>query len=224
MDYITKKIKEKSELCVFARNYKDAAVQEQSRLEYILNLILAYLWNKQIERVDEETRASAYLDISHPSIGTIISLARKLDIDSEIFGEKKLRKFIAAVNKYPSIRNEKIGHGFSFEDDSEELFKVFSDLYLNLYENGPAFIRDESDIVQVLDADENSSKGILYKANGDCSPCAIAKSIIELQEGNVYLRNGNDYFKLTPFIAIQDIEDFYVYSFIEDRLACRGYF
>jgi hypothetical protein len=158
MDYITKKISEKSELSAFTKNYREAAIQEQSRLEYILNLILAYLWNKHIVETDEVTRDTAYLDISHPSIGTILSLSRKLDLEGEIFGDKKLKKFISAINRYPSIRNEKIGHGFSFEDDAEKLFSILSELYATLYESGPDFIRNESDIINILATDDTVSK------------------------------------------------------------------
>ena len=224
MDYITKKISEKSDLGSFTNDYREAAIQEQSRLEYILNLILAYLWNKNIENTDEETRDTAYSDISHPSIGSILGLARKLDLDCEIFGGKKLKKFITELNRYPSIRNEKIGHGFSFGDDSEGLYKILSELYKSLYENGPYFIKNDSEIINVLSVDDTSAKGVLYKANGDCSPCAISKNSAILLKGCVYLRCGSSYFKVSPFIAIKDTDDFYIYSFIEDRLAYRATF
>ena len=136
MDYISKKIGDKSQLNVFTGNYRDAATQEQSRLEYVLLLILAYLWNKNILRIDDEARCSCYQGIARPSIGGIVSLARTLDIDGEIFGNKKLKKFRESINDYPSLRNELIGHGFSFEDNSESLYTVFSDLYKYIKEDG----------------------------------------------------------------------------------------
>lgn len=120
MDYITKKISEKSELNAFSGNFRDAATQEQSRLEYVLLLILAYLWNKNISRVDDEARHVCYQGIIRPSIGSIVSLARTLDFDEEIFGNKRLKKFRDSINQYPSLRNEAIGHGFSFEDSAEK--------------------------------------------------------------------------------------------------------
>lgn len=86
MDYISKKIGEKSELNVFTGNFRDAATQEQSRIEYILVLTLGYLWNKNISRVDDDSRTMCFQSVVRPSIGSILNLVRVLDIEGEIFG------------------------------------------------------------------------------------------------------------------------------------------
>jgi hypothetical protein len=224
MDYISKKIGDKSQLNVFTGNYRDAATQEQSRLEYVLLLILAYLWNKNILRIDDEARCSCYQGIARPSIGGIVSLARTLDIDGEIFGNKKLKKFRESINDYPSLRNELIGHGFSFEDNSESLYTVFSDLYKYIKEDGPSFLKNDIEIIKVISSDENVSKGIRYKASGEYTPCSISKGAADLVNQFIYVYHEKQYFQISPFIKINDIEDFYIFSFIEDRLASRAIF
>lgn len=52
--------------------------------------------------------------IKNPSIGEIVNINRELDVEKELTNAKKVRE---TINKYPTFRNEKIGHGYSFEDD-----------------------------------------------------------------------------------------------------------
>lgn len=224
MDYITKKISEKSELNAFTGNFRDAATQEQSRLEYVLVIILAYLWNKNIDKLDDEARSKCLQSITRPSIGSISSISRTLDIDGEVFGNKKLKRFRESINNYPAIRNEKIGHGFSFDDDAKKLFNIFSDLYKGIYQDGPSFLRNDIEIVNILSTNDVASKGILYKSNGEYSPCSIANESASLSLHNIYLRFDGSYHQITPFIQIKDVDDFYIYSYIEDRLALRAVF
>ncbi len=224
MDYITKKIKEKSELNAFTGNYRDAATQEQSRLEYILIIILGYLWNKNINRLDEDEKSSCHQRIIRPSIGSIIAISRKLDIDGEVFGNRKLKVFRDSINNYPAIRNEKIGHGFSFDDDAEELYNKFSALYSGIYKDGPVFLKNNIEIIHILSSNDVVSKGILYKPNGEYSPCSISNETEKLNLDNIYIRVNGNYYQISPFVKIKDIDDFYIFSYIEDRLASRAVF
>ncbi|NDO83314.1 hypothetical protein CJP72_21905 [Citrobacter sp. NCU1] len=224
MDYISKKIGEKSDLNVFTGNYRDAATQEQSRLEYVLLLILGYLWNKNISRVSDDAKCSCYQGIVRPSIGSILSLARTLDIDGEIFGNKKLKTFRDSINTYPTIRNELIGHGFSFEDNSENLYTIFSDLYQAIKDDGPVFLKSDIDIINVIASDDNVSKGIRYKPNGEYSPCSISQSAVKLEKNIIYIHHDGVYHQISPFIKINEIDEFYIFSFIDDKLASRATF
>ncbi|MEJ8862280.1 NB-ARC domain-containing protein [Pseudomonas jessenii] len=224
MDYITKKIGEKTELNAFTRNYRDAATQEQSRLEYVLILVLAYLWNKNISRVDDEARLACYSGIVRPSIGSILSLARTLDVDGEIFGNKKLKKFRESINQYPSLRNETIGHGYTFEDNSEKLYADFSSLSRAINEDGPEFLTSDVDLISVIASDDNVSKAIRYKPNGEYTPCSISKGAANLTNNTIYLFHDGQYHRVSPFIKIVEIDEFYTFSFIEDKLASRAVF
>ncbi|OAN89689.1 hypothetical protein A8B84_10755 [Marinobacter sp. EhC06] len=224
MDYITKKIGEKSELNAFTGRYRDAATQEQSRLEYVLILLLAYLWNKNVDRIAEESRVHFQKMIVRPSIGSILSLSRSLDVDSEVFGKGKLKKFQASINKYPTIRNEKVGHGFSFEDDSESLFHILSEIYNTICDEGPFFLKNEVEIVSVFSSDDVASKGISYKPSGEYSPISVSRESEKLEVDGVYIKSGANFYKVSPFINISDIDDFYIYSYVEDKLASRAVF
>lgn len=225
MDFITKKINEKSKISSYTENYKEAVVQEQSRLEYVLILCLACVWNKNINKVDDETRTSCNKDIVTPSIGTIVSLIRKLDIDNEIFPPKKFKAFKESINEYPSIRNEKIGHGFSFEDDSKKLFNSLSKLYKVMCENGPDIISTSIDIIKVISIKDKVYNSIKFDANGESNPSTISKEVASLKKDYIYIKKDNQYIQVSPFIQIDNnLEDFYLFASIEDKLAERFLF
>lgn len=224
MDYITKKIGDKSNLFQFNGDHREAATQEQSRLEYLLILILSYLWNKNIDKIDKDIRDRCIREIDRPSIGSILEISRSLDIDNESFGNNRFKKFRETINSYPKIRNEKIGHGFSFEDDSVELYKKFIDLYDTLTKSPPDFLKGDIDIVKVMSSDEKNYKAIIYKATGDYAPVTIPKQKVELQVNSTYIKSKNSYSKISPFIVISGIDEFYIYSYTEDKLAARALF
>ena len=75
--------------------------------------MLGYLWNKNVTRLDDDTREVVFQKIARPSIGTIVEICRMLDLDSDFFSSKKAK---VAINDYPTIRNKSFGHGFVFED------------------------------------------------------------------------------------------------------------
>lgn len=224
MDYISKKIGEKSELNVFTGNFRDAATQEQSRIEYILLLTLGYLWNKNISRIDDESRYLCFQNVVRPSIGSILNLARTLDIDGEIFGDKKLKIFKDNINKYPSLRNDSIGHGFSFEDGAEELYGKLCEIYKNIKDAGPIFLKRDMDIINIFDSNELLSKGIRYKPTGEYSPCTISQLTAKLEKNALYIYHDNEYYKISPFLMTDEIDEFYIFAFIDDKFASRAMF
>jgi len=66
---------------------------------------LGYLWNKNFNKLDEEDKEFIIQNILKPSIGSIVVICRKLDVEKNILKGKLNETF----NKYPIIRNEKIG-------------------------------------------------------------------------------------------------------------------
>jgi hypothetical protein len=222
MDYISNKIKEKVTLNQFSENYRDAVTHEQSRLEFYLICILGYLWNKNIHSVDDNARLNIFHRICHPSIGTLIDLARSLDINSEFFGNKDLKTAVKALNEYPAIRNEKVGHGYSFEDDAANLFETLQKLS-NLLEAGrPSVLGKHSKLIQILSKNELTYKGITYKPTGEITPCTLPIASLSLNVGDIYVKSSSKYERLSPFINIRNMDEFYVFSFIEDKLAGRS--
>lgn len=224
MDYISKKIGEKSELNVFTGNFRDAATQEQSRIEYILVLTLGYLWNKNISRVDDDSRTMCFQSVVRPSIGSILNLVRVLDVEGEIFGGKKLRIFKDGINKYPNLRNESIGHGFSFEDGAEILYEKLCEIYKSIKGAGPVFLKSDMDVISVFYSDESVSKGIRYKPTGEYSPCTISQSTAKLERNTLYIYHDAEYHKISPFLKTDEVDEFYLFSYIDDKLASRAMF
>jgi hypothetical protein len=222
MDYISKKIEDKSYLCIFTKNYREAATQEQSRLEYLLVLTLGYLWNKNFAKLESDIKDKCLRQISHPSIGTIIDICRTLDINNESLNNNKLKKFRESVNSYPALRNEKIGHGFSFDDDSEALYRKFAALYEALAKSPPDFLRSDIEIIKIIEVSDTIQKAILYKPTGDYTPITIPRRKVTLEAEQIYIKIKQEFHKVSPFLKIADIEEFFIYSFIEDRLAARS--
>lgn len=90
--------------------------------------LLGYLWNKNINTIDPNIKEEVIKEILKPSIGSIIGICRKLDIDRVIFGNKKLGKLTTAINNYPNLRNEKIGHGYVFDDNIKSCNQKLNEL------------------------------------------------------------------------------------------------
>lgn len=134
MNYIFSEINKKINFLKSASMDNELRIYYQSKFELYLIFILGYLWSKNLSKVGLTEREEIANKILKPSIGTIIQLIRILDIDGEFFGKGKLKKFTEAINRYPHFRNEKIGHGYSYEDDVTEYLKFFEEIF-NLIEN-----------------------------------------------------------------------------------------
>jgi len=83
MDYILKQLEENIQLYDGQDKVK---IYHQVRVEYSLILILAYLWNKNFQKItdfSEQGRISRI--IQTPTIGNIINLSKQLDLENEIF-------------------------------------------------------------------------------------------------------------------------------------------
>jgi hypothetical protein len=224
MNYISKQIKSRVDLCIFSESYRDAAIHEQSHLEFSLMLILSYLWNKNIKSLDIDNRLYCYTHIQHPSIGKIIDIARKLDIDGLFFKNPRLRKFKDSVNSYPALRNEKMGHGYSFDDDAKTLNVKLAELTNDIAQGLTSIFGESFDIVSVTKQEENTYRGISFKPNGDISPWVLPRSACSLNSGSLYVKNSDKFTEISPFVALCNGDEFYIYSFMEDRLAARAVF
>ncbi|MFM0172743.1 NB-ARC domain-containing protein [Paraburkholderia sediminicola] len=224
MDYISKKIGSKVQICVFNENFRDAAVHEQSHLEFCLMLLLGYLWNRNIEHLQSESQLYCYTEIQHPSIGKIVDLCRTLDVDGEFFKGRKLKDFKESVNAYPALRNEKMGHGYSFDDDAKALFEKISELKDLIYQGPEDFFGSDFDFVKVGKREENTYRGIMFKANGDVTPWVLPCDAGDMVPGRLYLRCESNFAEISPLIAVDDDDEFHTFAFVEDQLAARSVF
>lgn len=220
MNYIFHEIDKKINFLKSASMDNELRVYYQSKFELYLIYILGYLWSKNLTKVQLLEREQIGNKILKPSIGTIISLLRILDVDNEFFGKGKLKKFTEYINKYPNFRNEKIGHGYSYEDDVSEYLKFFEEIF-NLIQNDenrhPIF--DSIDIIKVLKKSNNSFHGISFKPNGSYMNWSCVEEVNSFEIFDIYIFSDYlGYFRISPFICIENEDEFYSYCSIEEKL------
>lgn len=225
MNYILQKLNQKINLLNSLGKKQELKVHLQSKLEFYLIFILGYLWNKNIEKVSEEKKEEILNTILKPSIGSIIALSRNLDVEAEIFGNKKLNKLRESIDKYPNLRNEQIGHGYMFEDEIDSVLEAFKNI-IDIIEESNSPIFENHDIISVGSRDEKFFKGINYKSNGsDYTLWTCPTQVQEFIVDSLYIKYSNgEYFRISPFIVISDDIDFFTFSSIEEKLTGRTKF
>lgn len=223
MNYILNQLNKKIDLLNSLDKKQDLKTHLQSKLEFYLIFILGYLWNKNIEKISEEKKEEILKSILKPSIGSIVSISRNLDIETEIFGNKKLNKLRDSIEKYPNLRNEQLGHGYTFEEEIENIITAFKDL-LELFDNSQSDILSDHDLILVTSNDNGFYKGINYKSNGsDYTLWTCPKEVSNFEKGTLYIKySENKYFKLSPFVIVENENDFYTFSSIEEKLTGRA--
>ncbi|MBL7717871.1 MAG: hypothetical protein JNL72_03470 [Flavipsychrobacter sp.] len=223
MNYILSQINRKIEFYKSTNNKTALKVHYQSKFEFYLIFMLSYFWNKNYERIDDSEREYVVNCILKPSVGTIISLIRTLDCDNVVFGNRKLRKVEQQINQYPHFRNERIGHGYSFEDDVESHIHFFENLFNTIKTTETEILTSECDIIKVLSRDDYHYSGIRYSSDGNnyvLWTCPRAKS--EFNIDDIYLMTNNgEYIRLSPFLHIQDEDEFYSFVSVEEKLSGR---
>lgn len=218
MDYIRKQIDQRIDF-LQTMGDKNALKQHfQARFEYVLVYLLAYLWNKNLDKLDYEDKEFVFQSVIKPTIGSIVGICRKLDTDKEIFKKSKLSQ---ALDKYPSVRNELLGHGFVYEDAPEKLLSALQELYDLVLAADLPILKDSVDLVYVTNAENTTYKGILYKSDGaGYAPWSCPKTIGSFELGSLYASTGlNTYFRLSPFIEITSYgKELYFFNSIDEKL------
>ncbi|OGX86769.1 hypothetical protein BEN47_12345 [Hymenobacter lapidarius] len=226
MNFITSQINKKINFLKSDGQKSELRAHYQSKFEYYLIYILSYLWNKNWTNADLDLRESIAKSILKPSIGTIVSIIRQLDIDNEFFGNKRLKQLSQFIDKYPNFRNEKIGHGFSFDDDIANYLQFFESFFEIIESSNTALIFSELDIIKVSREDVDSYKGISYKPDGATYLAwSCPKAACQFNVGDVYLCTEQGmYFRLSPFILIESDSEFFSFVSVEEKLTGRTKF
>lgn len=218
MEYISKNIQRKINFYECNNNIEELRVLYQSYLEYLMIYTLGYLWNKNFNKCDIDTKTYVIELVQRPTIGDVEVLCRKLDTEKEIFKDKGLsRKF----SKYPQFRNEKIGHGYIFSDATSDLVAELKDFCDSIKNSGSSIYSHEIDLIKVLKKENGSYKGITFKSNGsDYYPWSFPDVTRNFEVGSIYgLNSDNIYFKLSPFILIDNENEYYTFSSIIEQLS-----
>lgn len=198
-------------------------VHYQSKFEFYLIHLLSFFWNKNFFEVSDADREYVVNCIMKPSVGTIISLIRRLDINGTIFKNKSLKRIEQKINNYPKFRNERIGHGYSFEDDIKNYIDFFEDLFKTINDLNVPVITDDLDLILVNQVDLLQFYGIRYSHDGNSyTSWSCPKAKKEFEIGDIYcLTKEGEYVRLSPFIHLTDEEEFYIFVEIEEKLLGR---
>lgn len=181
----------------------------QARTEYFLVLILAYLWNRNINT--DSISSKDKLEISNKissknfTIGTLIKVIESLDVENEIVYDVDVKTLF---DTYRETRNEEIGHGFSFSDASDELINAFIKMHQSFSSLNTFLFKNNFDIILVIQEDSHSYKGINLKSDGSLEIWSCRKSAnIALNINCTYLQYSHcgifEYFRLSPFIGVE---------------------
>ena len=216
MDYILHKINQRIGLLQVTEAVGSLAVHYRSRIEYLLTLMLGYLWNKNYNVLDSDVKLEVFNDIIKPTIGNVVSVCRTLDVDKEFFSKKSVS---SGIDKYPGLRNTLMGHGFTFEDAKEKSDDAFIDLYDTLTSVPDTLFSKEINFVNVQKKDGDIYKGVLYTSNGDIRPWTCPHQIANFETGSLYVQDEGSYSCLSPFIKVSITgDDIYIYAKITEKL------
>jgi hypothetical protein len=203
----------------------ESKVYYQVKVEYSFYLILSYLWNCNFEEIgiaDFVLQSNIVREIQRPSIGTIASLIKKLDINKELERETG-RTGKSELTSYAEVRNDLIGHGYSFEDGLSEYSEAFEEWFEILQQLRVQVLSRNTDLVICQGFDEKTGDyfGTIYDYTGDIrSNWRCSGEVCDFEIENLYAcYESNTYFRLSPFIYIDTEDDgLYVYRNVEQPL------
>lgn len=223
MNYFLYKLNQRIELLKTTGNTSSINIHYQARLEFLITYALAYLWNKNFDQKDVQEKENLFSKIILPSIGSVVDTCRSLDIEKEIFSNKKIAK---SLNEYPNVRNTAFGHGFTFEDKTDEITEGLISLYDALMASDTSFYSSDTDFIQVCSHENNSYKGVRLSPDGSTNPWSCPSLLADLKIGNLYACDScGKYFRLSPFLYVENFgEDLYVYNRISEKLQGRVHY
>lgn len=222
MNYILSQLDRKIAYLKASGRKAELKVHYQSKFEFILNYILGYLWNKNWERISASDKEYIIGLILKPSIGSVVAISRKLDVDAEFFGNKKLKRFYQSIDEYPTIRNEKIGHGFSFEDDSDSFIETLEALLSKIEDSQIDILSTDVDLVFVEGVNKDIFYGTSFKPDGATYTIWTCPSKVNsFIEKSLYIFDDDKYFRISPFISLEEENEIFVFCSIEEKLTGR---
>jgi len=222
MNYITDKINQSIEVVKAISNDRHEVSQLlRVKIEFYLLLILGYLWNRNFRNLnDEESRQYIISKIVRPSLGSLVDICRKLDIGNEVFSDRKL---IPNFFDYTELRNEKLGHGFLFQDKMDEYVLDLEKLISIIEKSKIDLFSKDFDFVLVKNVDSQNYRGISYKGSSQSvKPWLSDRKSGEFEINGLYITfDFSSYHKVSPFIYCFGNNEFYIYRAVEEKLNGR---
>lgn len=217
MDYIINKLNSYIQVAETKTVERQTLMRE--RIEYMLFLALGCLWNVCLGEMNDESRKQIVMNLKKMSIGEVVSALRELDTKNQFLTKKGLK----VLNKYPELRNEALGHGYTHGDIEENLEEKLEALYQELIQID--FFSREYQIVLIRSCNEEKYEGIRFSPNSGGIPCvwSCPREVLgkQVKANELYLLDDEmKYYRVTPFVYIFDNgESVYVFQSLEDKLS-----
>lgn len=226
MDYILSKLKETTDIQESTASPREIVEYYRAQIEYLCIFLLGYLWNRNIRKIDPIDREDILTKVERPSLGTLVELCRTLDRDAEFFGATKAGK--KALNEYPDIRNQWIGHAFLFESSSvEHVLNLLKSISSRLV-TSDSFLATKFDLIWVKTKELQQYKGVRFVSDGSRAvPWTIPSDSGDFNVDDLYAVNSDEgpypvYLRLSPFIVATSLSDFFIFRHLSDKMFGRA--
>ncbi|SET70663.1 NB-ARC domain-containing protein [Lacrimispora sphenoides] len=214
MDFILRRMNKLIE------NAERGSLQEftlvRERIEYSLIFVLAYLWNQSFENLLIDNKSMIIEQLYNLQIGQIVNIIREFDKESKILSKKAYK----AIDTYPRLRNQRVGHGFPHDDKAIEIVNDFIELFESMAENIEILSKDWI-LVYVKKHHSNIYSGDRYMSI-DSIPenWSCADEVFPFEVNRLYAVDNNmNYVKLSPFIDIENSgEDKALFCSLKEKL------
>jgi hypothetical protein len=219
MNYISRKIDAK---IAFLTNGGDAAQSEvylRSKIEYALLTHLGYLWNRNFQKLDPNSKASVLNKVLRPTIGTVVGLCSQLNSVDPCLSKGLQKSF----DGYPHFRNDRLGHGYVFGDAVDQTLNEMRLLADSIFETSD-LLRKGFDLVLVQKLSGTTYRGLNLAQDGRYYHWTCSREVQEFDSGSTYLQIDKDkpsYSRVSPFLHICDEDEFYIFRDIEENLTGR---
>lgn len=217
MDFIMRKLDRL--ISVSEPNTVEMQTLLRERIEYIFYLVLGCLWNENIGNVGVDDRCRIVEDLNKMTIGQAVGAIRKLDNGYNFISKNGLKLF----DKYPTLRNQTMGHGYVHDDNEPQLEKELNALYYDLAQID--FVKQEYDMVCVLNLKDGRYDGLKFSVDSGGVPvrwaCPIEVLGQNVPNDSVFLYNKSDtYYRVSPFVFIYNKgDDVFVFQSLKDKLS-----
>lgn len=217
MDYVLKKLNSHVEVSMGKTVERQTLLRE--RIEYMLFQALGCLWNN-IQEVTPEKRKKIVADLNKMSIGEVVGAIRDLDVHNLVF---KTKKQLNILDKYPKLRNQALGHGYTHADSEGYVEEELEALYQEFMQID--FFKHEFDVVCVKNEEGGKYHGIRLSVADGGMPnkwsCPKEYMGEDIPENTVFLLSQSmEYYCISPFVYIDKMgEAVYVFQSLEDKLS-----
>ncbi len=216
MDYFTKKIDQKINLAKSLENISDVKILLQVKIEYSLLFYISVLKNANFNSLPLEDREYIDTILQKPTVGDLANAISKLNKSND----KSTRKIVAAISKYPEVRNTNIGHGFVFNDGNKDFINKLEDLINIIYSGN--ILAAKFDYIYVINQKDQFYSGINFSYDSGIIPWKYPVNSYPFEKNCTYvLQPDNTYCPVIPYICITENEELFLYSKICDLLLGR---